>query len=458
MKNNVFKALGITLFLLLTSCGKPTVTDSNSLTSEVTSTPSSTSSSYSVEETTSEESSKEENSSSTSSSESESSSFEQIIVNPNDPYISVAKEKTISQLVSLGKTSDSTNLYKITGVVQYISSPNYGTFDLIDSTGDILVYGCTASSSSITKSGSTYTFTNNKSFKNSGIQQGDTVTLIGLYSYFYYNSGSYGYPEFQGYVYSIDNRTNEKLEALNYDTSLITYNGDYYNGLTAMYGKLLGTQLHNLMDTTHKKYTSYSGLWSNYQYTGEYKGSSYKCFYSNTYNAKGSSNREHVWPQSKSNGLWGESYGGSDILHIRPAKSTYNSNRSNAPFGEIFGDNVKPRTIPYSGGGECRYATQVFEPADEIKGDVARIIMYVYVHYSTDFGGNKQSYYGDLSLGDVLAPYYDDQCYLILRKWNAMDPVSEQEKTLNDYAESVQGNRNPFIDFPSFADAIFGNM
>ncbi len=37
-----------------------------------------------------------------------------------------------------------------------------------------------------------------------------------------------------------------------------------------------------------------------------------------------------------------------------------------------------------------------------------------------------------------------------------MDPVSEQEKTMNDYAESYQGNRNPFIDHPTYADKIWG--
>ena len=376
----------------------------------------------------------------------------------NDPYANVATAKSIRELINLGKVSDTTHLYKITGVVQYISSPNYGNFDIVDSTGDIFVYGCTAKYSTISKSGSTYSFNNDKSFKNTGVKQGDTVTLIGIYKYFTYSSGSYGYPEFMGYVYEINSRGNYKLEASTYNESLETYSGNYYSDITATSGKELGKQLHNLMDTTHKNYNSYDSLYTHWQSTGEYSGSQYTCIYSGNKYSKSSINREHVWPQSHSNGLWGQTYGGADILHLRPAYKNYNSARSNAPFGEILGTNVAPRSISYAGGGASRYATKVFEPADSIKGDIARIIMYVYVHYSTDFAGNSKSYYGDLSLGDVLAPYYDDQCYNLLRKWNALDPVSEQEKKMNDYVYSTQGNRNPFIDRPSYADKLFGTL
>lgn len=437
MKTKTIKLLALSLSLTLTSCASlfnPFLPDIGDLSSSQTS----------------------QTSQSSSSSSKPSTSSSSYKVDESDPYVSVAKERNISELVALGNKKDTTNLYKITGVVQYISSPNYGNFDIIDETGDIFVYGCTATYSSIKKSGSTYSYTNNKSFKTSGVKQGDTVTLIGMYTYYTYSGSDYGYPEFMGYVYSIDEKTDYTLEASTYDKSLEDYSGNYYSSIGDVKGKELGKQLHNLMDTTHTNYTSYSSLYNHWKNTGEASGNSYKCIYSGKMTS--SANREHVWPQSHSNGLWGQSYGGADILHLRPAVSSYNSARSNAPFGEILGDNVKPRSISYSGGGASRYATKVFEPADAVKGDIARIIMYVYVHYSTDFGGNTKSYYADLSLGDVLAPYYDDQCFKLLRKWNALDPVSEQEKTLNNYVQTVQGNRNPFIDHPSYADLIFGNM
>ncbi|MCR5505993.1 MAG: endonuclease [Bacilli bacterium] len=319
-----------------------------------------------------------------------------------------AQTVSISSLNSKGKATDNSHLYRITGVVQYISSTTYGNFDIIDSTGSIYVYGCSAYASSITSSGSTYSFTNSKNFFASGVKQGDTVELIGLYLYYSYPGSDYGYGEFQGFVRKINAKGNYTLEGKDY-TAAETYSGSYYNSITATGGNDLADQLHDLMDTTHDYYTTYSGLYNCYKNTGEYSGSKYKCIYSGSYFS--SVNREHVWPQSMSNGLWGEDHGGSDLLHVRPAYANYNSARSNSPFGEIVGDNISPRSISYAGGGACRYATKVFEPADSIKGDIARIIMYVYLHYGNEYGTKKQSFYGDLSLGDVLAPYYDDKCY-----------------------------------------------
>ena len=111
--------------------------------------------------------------------------------------------------------------------------------------------------------------------------------------------------------------------------------------------------------------------------------------------------------------------------------------------------------ISYSGGGTDYYTGNVFEPADAIKGDVARIIMYVYMHYATGAGGNSKSYYGDLRINYVMGTS-PSESWKLLRKWNAEDPVSQEEITRNEYAFSVQKNRNPFIDHPTYADRIWG--
>ena len=124
-------------------------------------------------------------------------------------------------------------------------------------------------------------------------------------------------------------------------------------------------------------------------------------------------------------------------------------------FGPIYGDKTSVGKISYSGGGTDYYTGNVFEPADAIKGDVARIIMYVYMHYSSQIGGTQQSYYGEMHINWVMGTSPTDS-WKLLRKWNAEDPVSDEEKTRNEYAYSVQGNRNPFIDHPSYADAIWG--
>jgi endonuclease I len=45
----------------------------------------------------------------------------------------------------------------------------------------------------------------------------------------------------------------------------------------------------------------------------------------------------------------------------------------------------------------------------------------------------------------------------MLKSWHTQDPVSQKEIDRNEAAYSHQGNRNPFVDYPSFAGEIWGN-
>ena len=95
-------------------------------------------------------------------------------------------------------------------------------------------------------------------------------------------------------------------------------------------------------------------------------------------NAAGTWNREHVWPQSLSNGNWGTDKAGTDLLHIRPTYNTTNSTRGN----DKYGDTNKASDLTYNGMLYGYSNSSYFEPLDEVKGDVARIIMYVWLTYS----------------------------------------------------------------------------
>ena len=369
---------------------------------------------------------------------------------------SQAQAKTIKQMLdSNGKSSNNTTLYRITGTVQYPNNTNYGNFDLVDSTGYVYVYGCSKNNTSISKNGSTYSFSNDKTFSQTNIQPGDEITMEGLYTW-YAVSSSYGYAEFMGYVTKVQRNGASNIPETNY-TASETYSGSYYNSVSGQTGSTLLTSLHNLMDSTHTNYVSYSSLDGHFK-SSDASGSKIKCFYSGQTTT--SYNKEHVWCQSlsgesSSNRLYGEDHGGSDIHHIRPTIGSYNSLRSNASFGITFGSKSGMKSISYSGGGADYCTGNVFEPADAIKGDVARIVMYMYMHYSSEIGGAQQSYYGKMSIYKIMGPGTSDS-FKLLRKWNADDPVSQEEITRNNYAYSVQGNRNPFIDHPSYADLIWG--
>lgn len=369
-----------------------------------------------------------------------------------NPESSDAQAISISSLISANKgKSNTTKLYRITGIAQWPKNTTYGNFDLLDDTGYIFVYGCSKNTSSIKKSGNTYSYTNDSTFASIGIKPGDQITMEGLFVWYAYSS-NYGVAEFQGYITRITHNGASSISAKSY-TASETYSGNYYSSIGSETGSTLLTNLHNLMDSTHTNYIFYSSLSSYYSQSDPHSSGGVKCFYSGT---KASSyNKEHVWPQSSSNGLYGEDHAGSDLHHIRPTLNDYNSKRGNAMFGPVFGNKNAAGKLSYSGGGYDYYTGNVFEPADNIKGDVARIIMYVYMHYASTIGGASQTYYGDLRINWVMGTSPTDS-WKLLRKWNAEDPVSEDEKTRNEKAFQVQHNRNPFIDHPTYADRIWG--
>lgn len=385
-----------------------------------------------------------------------SSSSESNIVNLN-PENSAATVTTVEAL-SKKTATDTTHLYRVTGTAQYAGYAKKGYFDFSDNGYTIIVYGCTASNSSITRSGSTYTFANNDSFVSTGIKAGDTVTLEGVVTFYSYTS-SYGIPEFMCYPTKIIHNNLSSPAAKSYTTAE-TYTGTYYDSIAStVTGASLGTALHNLMMSTHTTYVSYSSLDSTLK-TTDGNGSKINCFYSGA--SSSSFNKEHVWPQAKSKDgsvqLYGTSYAGADINHVRAAISTNNSYRGSSMFAPVFGST---KTISYTTGGQVKFGSGnyygVTEPADSMKGDVARIIMYVFTHYGTDFGGTVQSgVTGKLYITGVIGADSISGCFNILRKWSAEDPVSAVEIARNNLAFSIQGNRNPFIDHPSFADRIWG--
>lgn len=178
--------------------------------------------------------------------------------------------------------------------------------------------------------------------------------------------------------------------------------------------------------------------------------------YSNAlYTYSGSSwNKEHVVPNSWWGGVQNNAY--SDIFSVIPSESVANNRKSNYPVGEVgnvtwTNDCIKIG-MPVSGqGGSYNY---VFEPSDEYKGDFARIYFYVATCYSDIGWGSKSTVYSELEREDW--PTLHPWLYKLLLKWHNVDPVSQKEIEINNDAEEVQGNRNPFIDYPVLADYIWG--
>ena len=95
----------------------------------------------------------------------------------------------------------------------------------------------------------------------------------------------------------------------------------------------------------------------------------------------------------------------------------------------------------------------LFEPRDEVKGDVARMLFYMAVRYE----GYDE--YLDLELNENILDRSDISPFhgklSLLLEWNLLDPVDDFERQRNEVIFGYQGNRNPFIDYPEFANMIF---
>ena len=165
----------------------------------------------------------------------------------------------------------------------------------------------------------------------------------------------------------------------------------------------------------------------------------------------GNWNREHVFSRSLGIPDLGEAGPGSDAHHLRPADVQRNSSRGNRKFSDANGNSGATSEIykdPIDGTNSAGWY-----PGDEWKGDVARMMMYMYLRY-----GNR-CLPSNVGLGNnTNTP--DDMIDLFL-KWNAEDPVSDFERQRNTYHENTnnpeaQGNRNPFIDNPRLATRIWG--
>jgi endonuclease I len=148
-------------------------------------------------------------------------------------------------------------------------------------------------------------------------------------------------------------------------------------------------------------------------------------------------NREHVFAKSLATPpLETDDPGsGTDVHNLSACDSQMNASRSNREFESGSGNTH----ITNSGN---------WYPGDEWKGDVARIIMYMYVRYPT------QCLPLNIGIGTANESPNGDMPYIFL-EWNASDPVSQLEINRNNTLEAMQGNRNPFIDNPYLATLIW---
>jgi endonuclease I len=238
-------------------------------------------------------------------------------------------------------------------------------------------------------------------------------------------------------------------------TPLIAQSPDYYNSIQQLTGENLEDALHDIIKEHNEfSYSSAKQILkdsdqdpnNNSNIMLVYKGISIpkSSFASN--NESDYWNREHVWAKSHGNFSDYSDLGAySDAHNLKPCDATVNSARGYKDF-----DNGG---IAHDEATECNYTSSTWEPRDDSKGDVARIIFYMHCRYSGDTGEPN------LNVVDFINTFPNAQMGRLstLLEWNEQDPVDAFERRRNDVIYGWQNNRNPFIDYPDLANRIWGD-
>ena len=204
--------------------------------------------------------------------------------------------------------------------------------------------------------------------------------------------------------------------------------------LSSVPGSALYKHLQSLMTERHTHETTYAETRDLYQYTDcQNGGGRISSFYSGkeigpSWDGGSTWNREHTWPNSK--GLAGNDE--NDIMMLRPTAKSENGSRSNMAYGKSAG---------------YYYPNKESNDQFDVRGDVARIFLYVYVRWGNVNGNGKYTAWGNTGVMESKE---------VLLEWMEADPVDTWELGRNDSVESITGTRNVFVDYPELGFLLFG--
>lgn len=233
---------------------------------------------------------------------------------------------------------------------------------------------------------------------------------------------------------------------------------DYYSSLNGKKGAELKTAVHNLVKKAQVlEYGSGKGhTWEGFYKTDRNEDNSVVDRYSNdvryftsTSSAVGGMNIEHSFPKSWWGGAKTQAY--KDLYNLMPSETKINSAKGNYPMGEVVNASTDNGCTKV-GSGSNGY--KLWEPADKWKGDFARGYMYMATAYQ-DYTWQGESASRILTTGDY--PTLQEWAYTLYIKWAKEDNVDKIEVRRNNEVSKMQGNRNPFVDFPNLMEYIWGD-
>lgn len=260
----------------------------------------------------------------------------------------------------------------------------------------------------------------------------------------------------------------------------------YYNSATGN-GLTLKTQLKKIIDDVDDGLTNerlsfdpgYAGLYTTYQTSDIKPNGRVWDMYSNCdfifgtvtnggqqdngTNPSGECqlfNREHTIPQSYfGNGVL-PMY--SDAHFVIPSDKIVNATRDDIPYGRVgtatyTSGNGSKKGNNLNSGYSAGYLSTVFEPIDQYKGDIARIMFYFVTRYESQLSSffTTSSSTSKVMFDGSTGKSFSDTFLNIFLTWHIQDPVSQKEINRNNAIFIRQNNRNPFIDTPAYVCQIW---
>ncbi len=150
---------------------------------------------------------------------------------------------------------------------------------------------------------------------------------------------------------------------------------------------------------------------------------------------------------------WNEPTTDFDLYNILPCDIDVPSYKKDYMPGEIS-DTIYTNGVWAAGWGYIEgYRINMYAPPQNYEGDFARIIMYMATLYpATRWQGQGVNFFSDGAY-----PTLNGYSKSLLLLWHSLDPVSDVERKRNEAVALVQGNRNPFVDYPQLVDYIWGD-
>lgn len=237
----------------------------------------------------------------------------------------------------------------------------------------------------------------------------------------------------------------------------------YYDAAEGTHSATLKTALYQIIHEA--SVLKYGGSGDGYTWSGFYQTDrlstnqvldrySNETFYFNGNTSVSGMHIEH----SFANSWWGhtKNQAYNDLHHLYPSEGIANIHKNNNVIGVVTESDPYNNGVIKVGKSTSRPGGEitVWEPADEYKGDFARTYMYMVTCYedmATEWQGE-----GLLLLDNNTYPVFEDWAIQLLLQWSENDPVSQLERDRNEAVYTIQGNRNPFIDYPDLANHIWG--